>query len=776
MRWQVLWVVWVGALALATSAGCNSILGNKLYELADDAGQPGDRDATTPGDDRGGGAGQSEAVSDDGPGGPGDDGPAGDGGCTSLADIHTCGSCTTDCAQYPFVSASGLGCNGGRCTYSCLPGHADCGDAGTGCTTVLSLPSSCGACGVTCMAPTPVCTTSEAGVETCASSCPSGQTNCSNTCSNLTTDSSHCGTCATACPSSQTCDGGVCLCPSTSSPDLCGTACTNKLTDGANCGSCGHTCTGGQTCQAGVCACPAGQNLCSGTCVNLSGTDVNSCGGCGTSCAALPHVSATGLACSAGKCSYQCAPGYADCGSTGTGCNTPLGTASNCSACGATCSGATPSCGPAGSTYACSTGCASGQANCSGTCATLASDGNNCGTCGHACPAAETCQSSACACPSTSSPNFCGSVCTNTQTDTSNCGSCSHACPSAQTCAAGTCTCPSSVNPTLCGTACTNTQTDSSNCGSCGKTCTVTGQQCSGGACGCPGGQIVCGSVCQTANACGGCGTLSPGPNTKCGTCGTYVCSADKTSVSCNDPGTTNSCPTWCTSQAVPSGVATSDYQCVDFDNGLPSSSTWPQTVNGSGALSRSTAAADSAPDSLAVSVGGSNDNAAITWNDVGSTPIKSYSVIVAINPTTSLVTGSGGNIQLLCVNTGSNSTCLYYTNGGADGNQNSPFTGISAYSAYNGNSVIFGPCALSVTSLQANLWNTVEIDMTIGSGSGAISGTGKILINGTVANSACAGAFMNSTTLNVVVGPEATEATFPWSGYFDNITVAVKR
>ncbi|HMJ56989.1 MAG TPA: hypothetical protein VK540_33200, partial [Polyangiaceae bacterium] len=38
-------------------------------------------------------------------------------------------------------------------------------------------------------------------------------------------------------------------------------------------------------------------------------------------------------------------------------------------------------------------------------------------------------------------------------------------------------------------------------------------------------------------NACGGCGPLSATPGTSCGQCGTYVCAADKLSVTCNDPG-----------------------------------------------------------------------------------------------------------------------------------------------------------------------------------------------------------------------------------------------
>jgi alpha-tubulin suppressor-like RCC1 family protein len=40
-----------------------------------------------------------------------------------------------------------------------------------------------------------------------------------------------------------------------------------------------------------------------------------------------------------------------------------------------------------------------------------------------------------------------------------------------------------------------------------------------------------------TTNACGGCGPLGSVPGSACGQCGKYVCSADKESVTCDDPG-----------------------------------------------------------------------------------------------------------------------------------------------------------------------------------------------------------------------------------------------
>jgi len=802
---------------LVTSAGCNALLGNEVYDFVDggdasthlaDATSPLDGGVLQEGQDA-----TSEAAMMDNDGG-GDE-TSGEAGC-ALSDIHTCGTCTNDCTQLSHVGTTGLGCTGGLCTYACAPGYADCADSGAGCATPLSSTSTCGGCGVSCSVPTPLCAPSDAGVYGCASGCSAGETVCSGTCANLMTDATHCGGCTTACPGSQTCKGGSCQCPTTGAPDLCGTACTTKQTDNANCGSCGHVCAGGETCQAGVCACPANQQNCNGTCVNVLGTDVNNCGACGTSCSKLPHVGTTGLACTAGTCSYQCAAGFADCGNTGTGCSTSLGSSTNCSGCGAGCSGATPVCSTSGSTYACTNGCASGQTNCSGTCTTPTNDPSNCGTCGKVCGSGEACQSGTCVCPSTANPNFCGSACTNTKTDNANCGACSHVCPSAQSCTAGTCACPISANPTLCGstctnttsdsancgtcahacpaaetcqggtcacpttanpnlcgTACTNTKTDGNNCGSCGNTC-GGGQQCVNGSCACPSGTINCGGTCQTANKCGGCGTLAGAPGTACGTCGTYACNAAGTAVTCNDPGTTNSCPTWCSSQSAPSGIAASDYQCIDFDNGLPPSSTWSPTLGNKGSLSRSTAAFDSSPASLSLGVSAISDSsmpdtATLSWNDVGSTSITSVTISAAIDPTTiiSLGTSWTGAINLMCLTAGDNDVCLLYTYGNSF-DFSSSYVGLYVEMVFSGGIGLAKDCPVSA-NLTTNIWNAVQLSATS-------AGNVQVTVNGSTTT--CSGYnFDPGMTANVAVGLVTSGGTaVPWGAYYDNVQTWVGR
>jgi alpha-tubulin suppressor-like RCC1 family protein len=75
-------------------------------------------------------------------------------------------------------------------------------------------------------------------------------------------------------------------------------------------------------------------------------------------------------------------------------------------------------------------------------------------------------------------------------------------------------------------------------CGGCAVLAGIPGARC--GSC----GTYVCSAdknsvACDNdpgLNACGGCGTLSGVPGTACGSCGTYVCSPDKASVACDHP------------------------------------------------------------------------------------------------------------------------------------------------------------------------------------------------------------------------------------------------
>jgi len=120
----------------------------------------------------------------------------------------------------------------------------------------------------------------------------------------------------------------------------------------------------------------------------------------------------------------------------------------------------------------------------------------------------------------------CGGACVNTLTSAIHCGGCGMACATGESCTDGVCGCPG--GGTSCNGSCVDTMTDPANCGTCGTAC-GTGATCQGGACVCQTGLTDCNGVCvntmEDVNNCGTCATA----------CGTQVCSVGACSDTCAD-------------------------------------------------------------------------------------------------------------------------------------------------------------------------------------------------------------------------------------------------
>jgi hypothetical protein len=142
---------------------------------------------------------------------------------------------------------------------------------------------------------------------------------------------------------------------------------------------------------------------------------------------------------------------------------------------------------------------------CGSDCVNLTTSNENCGACGMACPAGQSCENGACTCPS--AQRLCGNECKTTATDPTNCGACGTICATGQTCGGSQCACPTGQE--LCGAQCTNTTNNAQHCGRCGNACTG-GRSCVGTACQCPNGQLFCNGACVNAQTdpqnCGRCG------------------------------------------------------------------------------------------------------------------------------------------------------------------------------------------------------------------------------------------------------------------------------
>jgi endoglucanase len=127
-----------------------------------------------------------------------------------------------------------------------------------------------------------------------------------------------------------------------------------------------------------------------------------------------------------------------------------------------------------------------------------------------ACPAATPlCSASMCVATCPADKALCGTGCVDAasfQSDPLNCGGCGKACAAGQTCNAGSCGCP--AGQTDCSGTCVDLTSSIDHCGMCGKACNG-GAACSGSSCGCPAGQAECAGTCVdtlvNAAHCGGC-------------------------------------------------------------------------------------------------------------------------------------------------------------------------------------------------------------------------------------------------------------------------------
>jgi hypothetical protein len=202
-------------------------------------------------------------------------------------------------------------------------------------------------------------------------------------------------------------------------------------------------------------------------------------------------------------------------------------------------------------------GCPASQISCNGTCVDTESDPGNCGGCGTTCDPAKVCSRGQCNDLCTSAQTACplmgggaeggpGVLCVSTQTDNTNCGSCGKACPAEQTCVGGSCKSLCSAGQTGCmpegGGApyCVSIQSDNANCGGCGHGCAAQ-QICMGGTCideclksqkACPdpeGGAPFCADIQTDNDNCGSCGhTCSVEQSCTMGTC-MSACTATQT-------------------------------------------------------------------------------------------------------------------------------------------------------------------------------------------------------------------------------------------------------
>jgi hypothetical protein len=299
------------------------------------------------------------------------------------------------------------------------------------------------------------------------------------------------------------CSAGGCVCP----VNDCSGVCTDFLWDEANCGGCDNVCAADVPyCNEGVCGTceDAGLTNCGGVCIDTNADDAN-CGGCDIACDAGSTCSAG--VCITGDCDLDCGVGLICCNSEwGEECFDPNNDGANCGGCGTMCpelhycASGLCECGwgdggviePGGGADGRGDGCQ--PMECDGVCLDTCYDAANCGDCGAACAAGETCDWGTCMACADLGLTDCGGECAELDWSDAHCGDCATSCAAGEACVSGACVpgdgagcladCDASDGLVCCAGSdeCIELRWDFLNCGACGNAC-ADGEFCDNGEC-----------------------------------------------------------------------------------------------------------------------------------------------------------------------------------------------------------------------------------------------------------------------------------------------------
>lgn len=311
---------------------------------------------------------------------------------------------------------------------------------------------------------------------------------------------------------------------------LGGAGCANgggdNATGGGDDGSSDVTLEGGEG-GGEASGCTGGKTLCGATCTN-TGNDPKNCGMCG-------HACPMGQVCSMGMCGYSCSAGETLCGATDGGTSTPDASGSaDTGAMDASAEAGTDASDEGGSVVDSGGGAMDAAGPMGPYCANTNNDPSNCGGCGNACGAGQTCVNGSCACGSGQKVCIASGTCIpeNSCCNSGDCSMSGEICPMP----GGTCSCPGGERECMKTMSCisSNDCCVDSDCSGVitGGTCPTAGQ-----ACQCSNGDKLCLALkicvastdCCTPSDCSApnaqtytCGTTS----TMAGTCGIATCKA----------------------------------------------------------------------------------------------------------------------------------------------------------------------------------------------------------------------------------------------------------